>query len=488
MVEIFEFTAAQLSEMIKNKEVKVDELTSSLIDRIEKIDSKIGSLITICRDRSIKQAGEIQNNIDKGKIVSPLAGIPMVLKDNICTQGVATTCASKMLQNFTPPYNATVASKLENDNAILLGKSNMDEFSIGGSTESSYFKKTKNPWDLEKVPGGSSGGSASAVAAGEAVFALGSDTGGSIRQPAAFCGVVGMKPTYGLVSRFGVVPVASSFDQVGPITKDVTDCALVLNSITGHDQLDSTSINIEYPDYTKALIKDVKNLKIGIPREYLEDGINPEVRESVLDAIDVFKNLGAEVEWFSFSLFEYVIPTYYVLSSAEASSSLARFDGIKYGYRTENFSDLQELYKNTRGEGFGYEVKKRIMMGTYVLSESNYDTYYEKALKTRALIRDEYNKIFNKYNLIIYPTTPTTAYKIGEKTKNTSSMYLEDSYTASANIAGLPAISVPCGFDSNNMPIGLQIIGKQFSEPILLRAAFTFEQNTEHHKAKPIIK
>jgi aspartyl-tRNA(Asn)/glutamyl-tRNA(Gln) amidotransferase subunit A len=487
-VELYELTASKLSEMIKNKEIRVDELTSSLLDRIEKIDSKVGSIITLCKDKAIKKAREVQTSIDKGEIVSPLSGIPMVLKDNMCTDGVATTCASKMLHNFIPPYNATVVSRLDNDNAILLGKSNMDEFSIGGSTESSYFKKTKNPWDLEKVPGGSSGGSASAVASGEAIFALGSDTGGSIRQPAAFCGVVGMKPTYGLVSRFGVVPVASSFDQVGPITKDVTDCALVLNSISGHDPLDSTSINMDYPDYTQALTQNVKNLKIGIPKEYLEDGINPEVRESVLDAIDVFKNLGAEIEWFSFPLFEYVLPTYYILSSAEASSSLARFDGIRYGYRTEKFSDLQELYKNTRGEGFGYEVKKRIMMGTYVLSASNYDTCYEKALKTRTLIRDEFHNIFNKYNLIIYPTTPTTAYKIGEKIQNSSSMYLEDSYTASANIAGLPAMSVPCGFDSNNMPVGLQIIGKQFSESILLRAAFTFEQNTEHHKAKPIIK
>lgn len=484
-MELFELTAHELSEMIKNKKVSATELTESLISRIKETDINIGSMITFCEEKAIKEAKRVQTKIDKGEPISSLSGIPMALKDNICTEGIATTCASKMLHNFVPPYSATVASKLYDKDAILLGKTNMDEFAMGGSTETSYFKKTKNPWNLGRVPGGSSGGSAAAVASGQAVFSLGSDTGGSIRQPAAFCGIVGMKPTYGLVSRYGVVPFASSFDQVGPLTKDVTDCALVLNAISGQDPMDSTSMKMDYPDYTKSLIQDVKGMKFGIPEEYLSGEINPEVKKLILDSIKVFEKLGGECEMFSLPLSDYTIPTYYVISSAEASSNLARYDGIKYGYRTENFSDLQELYKNTRGEAFGDEVKRRIMVGTYVLSAGHYDAYYNKALKARMLIKEEFNKAFNKYDVILCPTTPTTAYKFGEKIQDPLAMCLGDIYTVSANIAGLPALSMPCGFDSNNMPVGLQLMGKHFDEPNLLRTAYTFEQNTEFHKTRP---
>lgn len=481
-MELYELTAHELGDMLKSKKISAVELTKAVLDRIENIDSKIGSYITVAKDEALQRAKQVQIKYDRGEILSPLAGIPFGLKDNMCTEGILTTCASKILGNFVPPYNSTVAKKLHDEDTILVGKLNLDEFAMGGSTENSYFKQTRNPWDLDRVPGGSSGGSAAAVASCQAIFSLGSDTGGSIRQPASFCGVVGMKPTYGAVSRYGLVAFASSLDQIGPLTKDVTDCALVLNAIAGHDSLDSTSANVNYPDYTKALVNDVKGMKIGIPKEYIGEGINSEVRASVLEAVEALRKLGAVCEEFSLPVTEYAIPAYYLISSAEASSNLARYDGVKYGYRAEKFTDLLDLYKQSRSEGFGPEVKRRIMLGTYALSSGYYDAYYKKALQVRTLIKNGFDEAFSRYDLVIGPTAPTTAYKIGEKADNPLEMYLGDIYTVSVNIAGLPGLVVPCGMDSNNLPIGLQLIGKPFDESTLLKVGYTFEQNTEFHK------
>jgi len=480
-VELNQMTAHELGDMIKEKKVSVVELVKHFLRRIEKMDGLLGSYITVCEDEAMNCAAEIQKKIDNDEIKSPLAGIPAGIKDNICTRNIKTTCASKMLSNFIPPYNAKAVEKLYEAGMVLLGKLNMDEFAMGGSTENSYFKITRNPWDLDRVPGGSSGGSAAAVAAGEAVFALGTDTGGSIRQPAAFCGVVGMKPTYGAVSRYGLIAFASSLDQIGPITRDVTDCALVLNAITGYDPMDSTSYNVTHPDYTKALINDVKGMKIGIPVEYMSEGLNEEVKKAVLDAADTFKRLGAQVEEFSLPALEYAIPAYYIISSAEASSNLARYDGIKYGYRAQKFDDLVDLYRQTRSEGFGAEVKRRIMLGTYALSSGFYDEYYKKAQQARTIIKESFDRAFSKYDVIISPAAPTTAYKIGEKKDDPLQMYLGDIYTVSVNIAGLPGLVIPCGMDSLGLPIGLQLIGKVFDESTLLRAGYTFEQNTQYH-------
>lgn len=485
IVELFELTAHELKDLLNSKKASAVEITQSVLDRIQNVEEKVGSYITVCKDEALNRAKAVQEKIDKGESVSLLGGIPMALKDNICTEGVKTTCASKMLNNFVPPYNATVAKKLYDADTVLLGKLNMDEFAMGGSTENSYFKKTCNPWDLERVPGGSSGGSAACVAAGEAVFALGSDTGGSIRQPASFCGVVGLKPTYGSISRFGLVAFASSLDQIGPLTKDVIDCALVMNAICGHDPMDSTSINSDYPDFTKALINDVKGMKIGIPKEYIHgEGLNSEVKNAIMNAVEVLKKLGAECEEFLLPITEYAIPAYYIISSAEASSNLARYDGVKYGYRAEKFTDLLDLYKQSRSEGFGTEVKRRIMLGTYALSSGYYDAYYKKALQVRTLIKNGFDEAFSKYDLVIGPTAPTTAYKIGEKIDDPLEMYLGDIFTVSVNIAGLPGLVVPCGFDSNKLPIGLQLIGKPLDESTLLRVGYTFEQNTEYHKLR----
>jgi aspartyl-tRNA(Asn)/glutamyl-tRNA(Gln) amidotransferase subunit A len=486
-VELYELTAHELSDLLREKKVGAVEITRSLLDRIEKVDAKVGSYITVCRDRAIEKAREVEGKIYRGEANSPLAGIPMAIKDNMCTEGVLTTCASRMLSNFIPPYDSTVVKKLNAEDVILLGKTNMDEFAMGSSTENSYFKRTKNPWDLERVPGGSSGGSAAAVAACEAVFALGSDTGGSIRQPASFCGVVGLKPTYGAVSRFGLVAFASSLDQIGPLAKDVTDCALAMNAIAGYDPLDSTSADMNYPDYTRSLVNDIKGIKIGIPKEYIGEGIHGEVKKAVLEAVETLRRLGAECEEFSLPITEYAIPAYYLISSAEASSNLARYDGIKYGYRAEKFTDLLDLYKQTRSEGFGAEVKRRIMLGTYALSSGYYDAYYKKALQVRTLIKQGFDQAFSKYDLVVGPTAPTTAFKIGEKADNPLEMYLEDIYTVSVNIAGLPGLVIPCGMDGNNLPIGLQLIGKAFDESTLLRVAYTFEQNTDFHKNRPRI-
>lgn len=486
-MKLYEFTAHELSKKLRDREISVTELTEELLNRIDKIDNEIGCYITVCREEALQRAKEVQARMDRGELKSPLAGIPMAVKDNICTRGILTTCASKMLYNFIPPYDATVMRRLYDQGAILLGKLNMDEFAMGNTTETSYFKKTKNPWNTEMIPGGSSGGAAAAVSAGLAVYALGSDTGGSIRQPAAFCGVVGLKPTYGAVSRFGLVSYASSLDQIGSLAKDITDCALILNAIAGYDNMDSTSADIEYPDYTKALINDVKGIKIGIPREYISGDIDKEVRKAILEAAEVLRMLGASCEEFSLPVTEYAIPAYYLISSAEASSNLARFDGIKYGYRAENYTNLLDLYKQTRSEGFGFEVKRRIMLGTYALSSGYYDAYYKKALKVRRLIKNAFDQALERYDLIIGPTAPTTAYKLGEKIDNPLEMYLGDIFTVSVNIAGLPGLAVPCGFDSKNLPIGLQMIGKPFDESMILRVAYTFEQNTGHHKKRPCI-
>lgn len=484
-MNLHEYTISQLHELIKKREVSVPELTRYMLDRIEKLDPKLECYITVTEKQAMEQAESVQKMIDEGTLNSPLAGIPMGIKDNICTKGILTTCASRMLSNFVPPYDATVVKKLYSNGAVLLGKLNMDEFAMGSSTESSYFKKTKNPWDTERVPGGSSGGSAAAVAAGEAIYALGSDTGGSIRQPASFCGCVGLKPTYGLVSRFGLVAYASSFDQIGPLTKTVTDCALVLNAIAGHDPMDLTSSRRERSDYTKALVNNVKGMKIGLPREFIDDSVQKEVRDAVLNAVKVFSDLGAECEEISIPIMEYVVPTYYIIALAEASSNLARYDGVKFGYRAANPKDMLDFCMRSRSEGFGTEVKRRILLGTYVLSSGYYDAYYKKALKARTIITREFNKAFEKYDIIIGPVSPTTAYKIGEKINNPVQMYMEDIFTAPVNIAGLPAISIPCGFDHQSLPIGLQIIGKRFDEPTIIKAAYTFEQNTDFHKAKP---
>lgn len=480
-MELFELSAHELGVMMKDKKLGVVELTKAILKRIEDMDSKVGSYVTVSGEVALKKAEGIQKKIDKGDALPPLAGIPMAVKDNMCTEGILTTCASKILENFIPPYNATVVEKLEAEETILLGKLNLDEFAMGGSTENSFFKQTKNPWNLERVPGGSSGGSAASVACGEAIFALGSDTGGSIRQPASFCGVVGMKPTYGSVSRYGLVAFASSLDQIGPLTRDVTDCALVLNAITGHDAKDSTSAAVDYPDYTKALVNDVKGMKIGIPKEYMGEGLDSEVGGTIQEAIKTFERLGAKCEEFSLPITEYAIPAYYIISSAEASSNLARYDGIKYGYRAQKFTDLLDLYKQSRSEGFGTEVKRRIMLGTYALSSGYYDAYYKKALQVRTLIRNGFDQAFEKYDFVLGPTAPTTAYKIGEKVDDPLAMYLGDIYTVSVNIAGLPGLVVPCGLDSAGLPIGLQLIGKPFDESTLLRAGYTFEQNTGYH-------
>ena len=429
----------------------------------------------------MKQAEEIEKQEIKGE----LAGIPIGIKDNICTKGIKTTCSSKMLENFVSPYDATVIEKLKNENIINLGKLNMDEFAMGGSTEYSYFKKTRNPWNLNKVPGGSSGGSAAAVAANLVPWALGSDTGGSIRQPASFCGVVGLKPTYGLVSRYGLVAFASSLDQIGPITKDVRDAAMLLNIITGHDEKDTTSSNTPKVDYTKALKNDVKGLKIGVPKEFFGEGINEEVKVSLQAAIEKYKELGAEIEEFSLDISQYALAAYYIIACAEASSNLGRFDGIRYTYRTPEFKNLKEIYKKSRSEAFGPEVKRRIILGTYVLSSGYYDAYYKKAQQVRTLVMNEFNKGFEKYDVILTPTSPTVAFDIGSKSNNPLEMYLADICTVSVNVAGLPGISIPCGVDKEGMPIGMQLIGKKFSEETILNAAYTFEQAIkfrENHK------
>lgn len=475
-MELYKKTAHELRDMIKNKEITSAEATKSVLERIDSVEEKVESYITVCSESAMERAAEIDKKLAVGEEVGPLAGVPCAIKDNMCTRDVLTTCASKMLYNFKPPYNATVVEKLNAAGTVILGKVNMDEFAMGSSTENSYFKKTKNPYDLTKVPGGSSGGSAASVAADEAPFSLGSDTGGSIRQPAAFCGCVGLKPTYGSVSRYGLIAFASSLDQIGPLAKDVRDAAMVLDVIAGHDEKDSTSVNVAHPCYENALTGDIQGLKIGIPEEYIGDGIDGEVSSAIYAAIDNMKSLGAESENMNLPLNKYALPTYYMISSAEASSNLARFDGVKYGYRAEQFDDLVDMYCQSRSEGFGREVKRRIMIGTYALSSGYYDAYYKKAQQVRTMIMNDFNKAFEKYDVLVTPTSPTTAFGIGEKTTDPLQMYLADICTVSVNIGGLPAIVIPCGYDKNGLPIGLQIIGRPFGEATILNAAYALEK------------
>ena len=488
-MELYEYTVHELMDKLEKKEITITELTKAYVDRINEKEKDVEAFVTTLTDEAISKSQEIEEMVKNGEINSRFAGIPIGIKDNMCTKGVKTTCSSKMLENFIAPYDATVIEKLNNEGIISLGKLNMDEFAMGASTEYSAFKKTKNPWNLNTVPGGSSGGSAAAVAANLAPWALGSDTGGSIRQPSAFCGVVGLKPTYGLVSRYGLVAFASSLDQIGPITKDVQDAALLLNLIAGHDEKDTTSINNEKVDYTKCLKNDVKGLKIGVPKEFFGEGINAEVKAKLQEAIEKYKELGAIVEECSLDIAEYALATYYIIACAEASSNLGRFDGIRYGYRTKNFENLKDIYINSRSEGFGQEVKRRIILGTYVLSSGYYDAYYKKALEVRTLVKQEFDKKFEKYDVLLTPTSPTVAFEIGTRSNNPLEMYLADICTVSVNIAGLPGISIPCGVDSKGMPIGMQLIGDKFKEETILNAAYTYEQATKfREKYKPEFK
>lgn len=475
---IIDLTVHELQEKIAKKELTVEEITRAYADRIKEKEDDVQAFVTVLSEEAIEDAKKIDEQIKNGEISNlNLAGIPIGIKDNICIEGTKTTCSSKMLENFVAPYNATVIEKIDNEKMTYLGKLNMDEFAMGASTEYSAFKKTRNPWNLNTVPGGSSGGSAAAVAANMVPWALGSDTGGSIRQPASLCGVVGLKPTYGLVSRYGIVAFASSLDQIGPITKDVKDAAMLLNIIAGHDEKDTTSAKNEKIDYTKCLTNDVKGLKIGVPKEFFAEGINPEVKEKLEQAIERYKQLGAEIEEFSLDIAKYSLAAYYIIACAEASSNLGRFDGIRYGYRTPNFESLNDIFVNSRSEGFGDEVKRRIILGTYVLSSGYYDAYYKKAQQVRTLVKNEFDKAFEKYDVILTPTSPTVAYEIGTKSNNPLEMYLADICTVSVNIAGLPGISVPCGVDKNGMPIGMQLIGNKFAESTILNAAYTFEQS-----------
>lgn len=474
MEDITRLTVHELVEKLDKKELTSEEIVKAYKDRIEDKEKDVQAFITTTLDEALGEAKKVDKS--KREEVNRLAGIPIGIKDNLCTKGVKTTCASKMLENFVSPYDATVVEKLNEDKIISLGKLNMDEFAMGSSTENSAMKVTHNPWNLNKVPGGSSGGSAAAVAADMVPWALGSDTGGSIREPASFCGVVGLKPTYGLVSRYGLVAFASSLDQIGPITKDVRDCATLLNIIAGHDEKDSTSYNKEKVDYIKALNGDVKGLKIGVPKEFFGEGINPEVKVKLEESIEKYKEMGAVVEDCSLDVAEYALATYYIIACAEASSNLGRFDGIRYGYRTKNYTNLKELFKNSRSEAFGPEVKRRIILGTYVLSSGYYDAYYKKAQQVRTFVKKEFDKNFEKYDVLLTPVAPTTAFDIGSKSNNPLEMYLADICTVSINIAGVPAISIPCGVDKAGMPIGMQLIGNKFSEETILNAAYAFEQ------------
>ena len=480
-MNLMSLTAVELGKKIKSGEVKVVDAVNDAFAHIEKQDKTINSFVTVTnKEEALKKAEEVQKLIDEGKLTGPLAGVPVAIKDNMCTKGMLTTCSSKILGNFVPTYTATAVENLEKAGAVIIGKTNMDEFAMGSTTETSAFGATKNPWNTEHVPGGSSGGSCTAVASEECSYALGSDTGGSIRQPSSFCGVTGIKPTYGTVSRYGLIAYGSSLDQIGPLCKDVTDVATILETIASHDEKDSTSVKRDDYNFTEALVDDVKGLKIGIPKDYFGDGLDKEVKDSILNAVEVLKSKGAIVEEFDLSLVEYAIPAYYVIASAEASSNLERFDGVKYGYRTQEYEGLHNMYKKTRSEGFGEEVKRRIMLGSFVLSSGYYDAYYLKALRTKALIKKAFDEAFAKYDVIIAPAAPTTAPKIGSSLADPIKMYLGDIYTISVNLAGLPGITVPCGKDSNGLPIGMQIIGDCFKEKTIIRAAYAYEQTREY--------
>lgn len=477
-------TALQLGQMIKKKEVSVKEAVQESLAQIAALDGTLGSFVTVDEEGALKRAEEVQKGIDDGTITGALAGVPVAVKDNICTKDLLTTCSSKILSNFVPPYSAQAVDNLKAAGAVIVGKTNMDEFAMGSTTETSAYGVTRNPWNTEHVPGGSSGGSCAAVASCEVPYALGSDTGGSIRQPGSFCGVTGLKPTYGTVSRYGLIAYGSSLDQIGPIAKDISDCAAILEMIASYDKKDSTSVKREDYDFTSALVDDVKGMRIGIPRDYFGEGLDPEVKEAILAAAKVLEEKGAIVEEFDLSLVEYAIPAYYVIACAEASSNLARFDGVKYGYRAKDYEGLHNMYKKTRSEGFGAEVKRRIMLGSFVLSSGYYDAYYLKALRTKALIKKAFDKAFEKYDVILGPAAPNTAPKIGDSLSDPLKMYLGDIYTISVNLAGLPGMSVPCGRDAKGLPIGLQLIGDCFKEKNIIRAAYAYEQTRKYEAPK----
>ena len=475
-MDILEYSAVELSAAIKGGKVTASEAMEAVLARIDEKEKDINAYVTIDREQALKAAAAVQGKIERGELTGPLAGVPVAIKDNMCTEGMLTTCSSKILENFVPTFSAEAVINLEKAGAVIIGKTNIDEFAMGSTTETSAYGETRNPWNIAHVPGGSSGGSAAAVAAGECFFALGSDTGGSIRQPASFCGVVGLKPTYGTVSRYGLIAYGSSLDQIGPLTKNVSDCAAILELIASHDTKDSTSVKRDDTDFTAALVDDVKGMKIGIPKDYFGEGLDAEVKETVLAAAKALEEKGAVVEEFDLSLVEYAIPTYYTIAAAEASSNLERFDGVKYGYRTLEYDGLHNMYKKTRSEGFGAEVKRRIMLGSFVLSSGYYDAYYLKALKVKAMIKKAFDEAFAKYDLILGPVAPTTAPKLGESLSDPIKMYLGDIYTISVNLAGLPGISIPCGKDSKGLPIGLQLIADRFQEKKLIQTAYTYEK------------
>jgi len=487
-MELYKRTIHQLHDLLVKKEATSKEITEAFYRRIRGVDDKIRAYLILTEEEALRQADRVDQKISKGEKIDDLAGVPLGLKDILCTRGVRTTCGSKILEGYVPFYDGTVVQKLKERDAVFLGKLNMDEFAMGSSTENSAYQITRNPWDLSRIPGGSSGGSAAAVAAHECTAALGTDTGGSIRQPASCCGIVGLKPTYGRVSRYGLVAFASSLDQIGPLTKDVEDCAIMMNAISGYDPRDSTSVYLEVPDYRQSLRTDVKGLRIGIPNEYFIEGMDPDVEKAITGAIEQFKRLGAEVLRISLPHTEYAVAVYYIICTAEASSNLARYDGVKYGHRSEEFKDLMELYTRSRAEGFGPEVKRRIILGTYVLSAGYYDAYYRKASQVRTLMKTDFDEAFQKVDVILAPTAPTPAFRIGEKVEDPLQMYLSDVFTIPVNLGGIPAITIPCGFSREGLPIGLQIMGKHFDEGKLLRVAYTFEQNTDVHlkEAPPI--
>ena len=484
-MDILSLTAVELAKAIREGKTTAVEATQAVLDKIAASEDTYHCYVTIEREKALQQAAEVQKKIEAGELTGPLAGVPFAIKDNMCTEGTLTTCSSKILENFVPTFSAEAVLNLEKAGAVILGKTNMDEFAMGSTTETSYYGVTKNPRNPEHVPGGSSGGSAAAVAAEECFAALGSDTGGSIRQPASYCGVVGMKPTYGTVSRYGLIAYGSSLDQIGPIAKDVTDCATILETIASHDTKDSTSVARDDLKFTEALVDDVKGMKIGIPKDYIGEGLDPEVKDAILAAAKALEAKGAIVEEFDLGLVKYAIPAYYVIACAEASSNLARFDGVKYGYRTREYEGLHNMYKKSRSEGFGPEVKRRIMLGSFVLSSGYYDAYYLKALRVKALIKKAFDEAFARYDVILGPAAPTTAPKLGESLSNPIQMYLGDIYTISVNLAGLPGISLPCGTDSRGLPIGLQLIGDCFKEKNIIRAAYSFEQ-TRGYKHSPL--
>ena len=478
--EILSLTAVQLGKKIKDGEVTSVEAVKAVLDQIKAMEPLLNSFVTIEEEKALEQAEEVQKRIEAGELTGPLAGVPVAVKDNICIDGMKTTCSSKILWDFVPTYTATAVENLKRSGAVILGKTNMDEFAMGSTTETSAYGVTRNPWNPDHVPGGSSGGSCASVAAAECFYALGSDTGGSIRQPASFCGVTGLKPTYGTISRYGLIAYGSSLDQIGPVAKDVTDCAAVLEVLASHDEKDSTSVERKDCDFTEALRDDVKGMRIGIPADYLGEGLDLEVKEAVLKAARILEEKGAILETFDLGMVEYAIPAYYVIASAEASSNLSRFDGVKYGYRAKEYDGLHGMYKKSRSQGFGPEVKRRIMLGSFVLSSGYYDAYYLKALKTKALIKKAFDEAFSKYDVILGPASPATAPKLGESLSDPLKMYLGDIYTISVNLAGLPGLTVPCGKDSKGLPIGVQFIGDCFKEKNIIRAGFAFEQSRSY--------